>query len=180
MIKSNVKTKTKLVELLNKAHYKSSFRNNPSSIAVKISGQGSGNFIGSVIGALSTLGGPHGPTKDAAELLLSPDPIELCKAYLNAGIKIPGWGSSFNKGKPDPNWNSVSKHIEKNFTEIHFIIEKITNYIHSMGKMLYPNPACYTAATAIIHNIPSDASVYFFINARLSAWLDIYLNKEVK
>ena len=179
MINEN-KNKDKLVELLNKAHYKSSFRNNPSSIAIKISGQGSGSFLGSVIGALSTLGGSHGPTKDAVEVLSSSDPIELCKTYMDAGVKIPGWGTSFVKGKPDPTWNSVAKHIEKNFTEIHFIIEKITKYIHGTGKMLYPNPACYTAATAIIHNIPSDASVYFFINARLSAWLDIYLNKEDK
>ena len=179
-MKSDIKTKSRLVELLNRAHYESSFRNNPSSIAIKISGQGSGSFLNAVIGALSTLGGPHGPTKDAAEMLLSSDPIDLCKAYMDANIKIPGWGTSFNKGTPDPIWENVANHIEKNFPEIHFVIEKITKHIQNTGKMLYPNPACYTATTAIIHDIPSDASVYFFINARMPAWLNIYLNKEDK
>jgi citrate synthase len=170
----------KLFEIVSRAHVESTYRDNPSTIAVKLSAQSSGKFGNAVIAALSMLGNPHGPVQEATEMLSSSDPLEFAKVYIDGGGKVPGWGTSFVKGKLDPAWEEANTFVKENYQELHSIVDEITRMLHDRGKMIFPNPACYTAITAIVNDIPADAASYVFISSRLPAWFDIYMKERSK
>lgn len=169
-----------LFEIVSRCHFESSFRDNPSSVAVKISAQSSGKFGNAVIAALSMLGNPHGPVQEVTEMLSSEDPIAFAQMYIQSNAKVPGWGNGFVKGKRDPIWDEAHEYIQKNFPELFSLIDEITKLLHSNGKMIFPNPACYTAMTAIVNDIPADAASYIFISSRLPAWFNIYMKERNK
>jgi citrate synthase len=169
-----------LFEIVSRCHIESTFRNNPSSLAVKMAAQSSGKFINAVTAALSMLGNPHGPVQEVTEMLDSEDPIAFAKMYIDNGAKVPGWGNGFVKGKPDPAWNEAHEYIKENFSDMFSLVDEITKLLHDDGKMIYPNPACYTAITAIVNYIPADAASYIFISSRLPAWFDIYMKERNK
>jgi citrate synthase len=168
--------KEQLEGIITRCHAVSAFRENPSSVAISISATSSCRFQSAVISAISMLGETHGPVMETVELLSSEDPTALAQAYIDAGKKVPGWGVSFVKGKIDPSWQEAYDFLQKNFTEITITIDSITKLLHNNQKMIYPNPACFTAATAIVNDIPADAASYYFIKSRLNSWLQIYLN----
>jgi len=169
-----------LFEIVSRCHIESTFRNNPSSLAVKMAAQSSGKFINAVTAALSMLGNPHGPVEEVTEMLDSEDPIAFAKMYIDNGVKVPGWGNGFVKGQPDPAWNEAHEYIKENFSDMFSLVDEITKLLHDNGKMIYPNPACYTAITAIVNDIPADAASYIFISSRLPAWFDIYMKERNK
>jgi len=169
-----------LFDIVSKCHFESSFRDNPSSIAVIMSAKSSGKFGNAVIAAISMLGNPHGPVQEATEMLSSEDPIDFAKMYIQNNAKVPGWGNGFVKGEHDPIWDEAHEYIQKNFPELFSLIDEITKLLHSNGKMIFPNPACYTAITAIANNIPADAASYIFISSRLPAWFNIYMRERNK
>ncbi len=171
---------TKLLQIVSRCHFESSFRDNPSSIAVSLSAKSSGRFGNAVIAALSMLGNPHGPVQEVTEMLSSEDPIGFAKMYIENGAKVPGWGNGFVKGKPDQIWDEANEHIKKNFPDLFSLIDEITKLLHDNGKMIFPNPACYTAITAIVNDIPADAASYVFISSRLPAWFQIYMRERSK
>jgi citrate synthase len=84
------------------------------------------------------------------------------------------------KGQPDPAWNEAHEYIKENFSDMFSLVDEITKLLHDNGKMIYPNPACYTAITAIVNDIPADAASYIFISSRLPAWFDIYMKERNK
>lgn len=170
----------KLFEIVSKCHVESTFRHNPSSVAVSLAAKSSGKFGNAVIAAISMLGNPHGPVQEVTEMLSSGDPVAFAKMYIDNRAKVPGWGNGFVKGKPDPAWDKADEHIKKNFPDLSSLIDKITKLLHDNGKMIFPNPACYTAITAIVNDIPADAASYVFISARLPAWFQIYMKERNK
>ena len=169
-----------LFQIVSRCHFESTFRDNPSSVAVKIAAHSSGKFGNAVIAALSMLGNPHGPVQEVTEMLSSEDPVGFAKMYIENGAKVPGWGNGFVKGKPDPAWDEADEYIKKNFTDLFSLIDEITKLLHDNGKMIFPNPACYTAITAIVNDIPADAASYIFISSRLPAWFKIYMTERNK
>lgn len=92
---------------------------------------------------------------------------------LGGGLSIPGWGNSFIKGEPDPDWLEVDEKLKLGWEKIYARVLDITERLHSHGKMIYPNPACYTAAAAIAFEIPIGMESRLFIEPRVSAWCDI-------
>ena len=58
-------------------------------------------------------------------------------------------------------------------------ISSITAALFANGKTIYPNPATYTAATAIIIGMSEKIAPSLVLFGRLEAWTEI-LNDELK
>lgn len=152
------------------AHALSACRQNISTVTLINALRGSLDFGKSLCSALLTLGGPHAPIEQTMRFLSTPCPsFDLEKAIL-AGLKVPGWGSSFHKGNPDPEWEGVKNILESDFPFRWDAILKVTEAIHRCGKIIYPNPSTYTSMAAIILEIPPSMGVSLVIHGRLGAW----------
>lgn len=154
----------RLLEELYAAHHKSATRQNPSSVALQVAYQGSGSFTKGVVAALSSIGGPHGPIEATYDFLERGN----VRRWLELGLKIPGWGSSFPL--PDPDWEIFESCLANRFRNINTRIMDITTDLLEAGKVVLPNPSCFTAATAIAIGLPKHLSPILFIYGRLSAW----------
>lgn len=171
---------TEQLDLLNavlEAHDQSSFRTNISSVTVLNAYAGSSSYGCAIASALLTLGGPHAPLAETFDLLNDPAPMLTVETMLGLGMKIPGWGSSFSKLKPDPAWALVDGLLKG--SELHKTIEAITNALLAAGKRVFPNPSCYTAAAAIVLGIPRAMCAYLLILGRLNAWSRIMLTNTI-
>lgn len=164
---------SELLRLCLEAHSQSAWRNNASSTALTISAHGSGNYASSLICGLSTLGGSHAPLIDSWRVLHS-NSNEIDSA-IEASMKIPGWGNSFEKGDVDALWKPIADHIQKHFSFIHEKINSITEKLHACGKKVYPNPSIFTAATGLILKMPPQILPWLFIQGRLNAWTMLYM-----
>lgn len=172
---------TELLEAVQKAHHDSCFRQNPSFVAIQCAAQGSQDVYKSIAAALMTFGGPHGPILESYDLLSGEFPTEAwVKSSLDLGRKVPGWGMSFVKGEIDPVWLPVYKFISENFPVTRARIDWITEELHRRGKLIYPNPSTFSAATAIILKMPRQLSPYILIASRLDAWAEIFLDTLTK
>lgn len=149
------------------AHRASCTRDNLSVTAFKLAEYGSGKFTSGVIGALSTLGGPHGPIEQTYRLFMSADPDSAARAYLDRGEKVPGFGNSFHKGEPDPKWAEVDYILRSKFPAQ---AERMESVFRVLGGKVFPNPSTYTALTAIIVGLPEKLAPYIFVAARLEGW----------
>lgn len=163
-----------LLEAVFKAHFQSTFRQNPSALAVQLVAQASGDYAQSIAAALMTGGGRHGPLEAAYDLLSHPNPAAHTQSLLEAGSTIPGWGSSFSKGAPDPIWAKPHTLIQD------FPVAKIIGEVQAMmdRKHVYPNPSCYTAATAITLGIPRECTPWIAVAARLAPWSLIFMHSR--
>lgn len=146
---------------LAKAHQGVALRNNASAQAFRTSFAASGQYTNAVIGALSTLGWPHGPVAEAMRYLKDPSPENMVRG------KYPGWGNAFIRGRHDPAFLPVREALSG--TAIGATVEALSAPIEKhIG--IYPNPACWTAAVAIHVGIPEEVSPYLFVAARLPMW----------
>lgn len=159
-------------------HREATARDNLSTSVLAAAFDANGrNYIQAVIAALGTVGGKHGPIRQAHDLfLIGPSAVD---AFLSAGMMVPGWGSSFAKGKPDPIWAESHKllgDIPHDEPSLFVVMNKITKTLHERGKMVYPNAAAYTACLSILMGLPSALSPSLFIEARAEAWRCHILN----
>lgn len=168
-----------LVNLVTEAHNKSTFRENPSTIAVQCAAQGSGRLVNSVIAALSTLGTTHGPIEGSYQVIADDQipAVIVVQGFLQSNNKIPGWGSSFSKTELDPFWQPVNDHLRENYQPIYQRILEVTEALLNAGKPLLPNPSAFTAGAAIALHMPRRLSPYLMITARLPAWAQVFLNE---
>jgi citrate synthase len=156
----------RLLELLREAHTKSAQRDSLSTMAVKLSMAGSDDFTKALPAALMTLGGAHAPVREIYEFLL--------RGLDFLPYPVPGWHTSFAKadhpGSMDPDWKAVDVHLRMMNHPLMEKVDTVTKRLHSMGKLIFPNPGCYTAAAAITLGIPPNMASYLFIIGRLDAW----------
>jgi citrate synthase len=157
-----------LLNELHAAHAISSFRNNPSSVAVMNSACGSGNYFQAMASALLALGGVHGPLIESYDLLSG-------KSFDG---KQPGWGNSFVKECFDETWRKVDDLLKLNWPEIYSKIESVTQKLHQAGKLIFPNPSIYTAAVGHAIGVPREIVPILFVSSRLEAWGEIFLNNK--
>lgn len=167
---------SELLHLLFKAHDASVYRPNLSSETVVKVCIGAGEYLKAIPAAMLTLGGLHGPIIQAHALLNVDQPYFLVQCILKDEKKVPGWGNSFAKGHKDPVWMEVDNWMRLNAGDVYDRICSVTRELHSHGKSLYPNPACYTAAAAIILGIPGSVAPWLFIQGRLAGWTLLALN----
>lgn len=123
------------------------------------------DFGKAVIAALATLGGIHAPIRQAYRFLATYDKAQALPK------RVPGWGSDFVKGERDKSLDGWAKSIflcDGDFFEER--IANVTDRLHAAGKEIFPNAACYTAATALLLNFPEETAEYLLIEPRLSTW----------
>lgn len=152
------------------AHAASSQRDNVSAQTVQLAALGSGDYTKAIAAGLLTLGGIHAPLADTMRLLQNTDPTPRTREILAKGRRVPGWGSSFHKGEPDPLWTEVDEALVEHFPGMAGRISAVTQCLHDNGKVLYPNPSAYTAAAALIVRLPRNIAPYLFLAGRLDGW----------
>lgn len=163
-----------LIDLLFEAHEKAARRANLSATAIKQGAQAGVPFTQAIIAGLATLGGSHGPVERTYDFYNEPDIAMAVYRCFAAGQKVPGFGSSFRKDD-DPQWAHVKAWFEKHRPDLAGLIRCARCALKVHGKDLAPNPASYTALTAIALGIPRDIASWLFVSARLSAWAETYL-----
>lgn len=163
------------------AHYESATRGNLSGEVLRNAFHANGNrFPAAVSAALGTLGGVHGPA-DIAQRFLETDAEDLpgvVRDILEQGGKVPGWGSSFSRGRPDPIWKDVHAYLPYVSLRLSEKLERVTQTLLRNDVPIYPNPAAYTACLSIVMGLPSSLAPSLFIEARLPAWRD-YIMKDL-
>ena len=157
------------------AHNRAAFRPNISTQTVQATMYGSGDYGKAIAGAILTLGGVHAPLAATLELLNQDDPYHAAGRILEAGKKVPGWGSSFVKGEPDQEWAEIHGLIESMSQPMTEALSRITLRLYEHGKVIYPNPSAYTAAVAIILHMPQSIVPWLLIAGRLAAWSELCL-----
>jgi citrate synthase len=85
--------------------------------------------------------------------------------------RVPGWGNAFVKGRPDPIWTPVEERLP---IAQRAQIERVTLTLHAHGKLLFPNPSCFTAAVALTMRLPREITPYLLICGRLGTWTHEY------
>ena len=153
------------------AHWKSATRGNISGEILHASFANNGlNFVQALSSAIGTLGGVHGCVEAAQDLLELEDPIEEVYELLSTGAMVPGWGSSYQNGAQEPGWEDVHEKLLDVDQPKGILLKDITKVLHESGKIIYPNPAAYTAVLSILMELDSSLATSLFIEARLPAW----------
>jgi citrate synthase len=160
----------RLVAALYKAHSECVFRPNCSTTALQQAAGGSRSLHQSIIAALACLGEMHGPIEEAYKFLEREGPWEGAFVF----GKISGWGNSFVKGQIDHAFLPVDQCLEANFPRTHARLREITEALHARGKHVFPNPAAYTAATALVLQMPRHLAPMLFVQARVEAWSSVF------
>lgn len=165
----------RLVNALYRAHGECVFRPNCSTTALQQAAGGSRSLPQSIIAALACLGEMHGPIEEAYDFLSGGHamPIEF---RLGSIQKVPGFGNSFVRGQIDHSFLPVDQILEAQFPRTHARLKEITEALHSRGKHIFPNPAAYTAATALILQMPRHLAPMLFVQARVEAWCSVFFH----
>ena len=168
----------KLLDLVLGAHAQSALRDNVSTMALKYAAAGSDKIEAGVVAAISALGGKHAPVTKIAEFLAKTPFVMLgiAEDHVMEGRAIPGWGNSFFKGRPDPDWAQVATIIDA-WPDMAGKIDSVTDLLHSHGKHVFPNAGCYTAAAAIIVGMPIKLAPFLLLRGRLEVWCSLALDQ---
>jgi len=158
-----------------KTHSKLAQRNNASSNTIINSAQLGKDFFTAVASALLTLGETHGPLTQTANLFSHPNPVNYVLNLLDNNLLIPGWGSSFVKGKEDPAFDTIKNILQEKHEDVYKIIGDITAALHLEEKKLFPNAACYTIATMFALDLDPRMSFKLFITSRIDWWHHVYM-----
>ena len=160
------------------AHRSACHRDNISTVILKESWRGNGgDLMKSITSAMMSLGGIHAPIKQTYRMIEE----MIHPSYKTYEYKIiPGFGSGFIKGEPDP----ILKYLHEELEKVDNRYIKISHYIRetflSEGKDLYPNIAFYTAAVA--HYLEEDIKFCerFVLETRIPEWINILKDAEEK
>tara|TARA_R110001592_G_scaffold158191_2_gene389288 strand:+ start:12164 stop:12688 length:525 start_codon:yes stop_codon:yes gene_type:complete len=133
------------------------------------------DFFSSVPAALLTLGNIHAPLSQTNKLLSSPNPITEAYSLLSKGYKVPGWGSSFVKGEPDPVFDRIKSLLKEKYPDKIEIVDEISKMLN-----LFPNASCYTVLShwhikKDLVDTRSIRAAEFLITSRMPVWTDLYI-----
>lgn len=163
----------RLFAALLQAHAACVYRENCSTAALQQAAFGSRKLPSAFIAALATLGDVHGPVEEAYDHFEIWDKLKSFSGGYQGGI-VPGWGNSFIKGRIDDAFLPVDQILEAQFPRTHSRLREITDALHTRGKKVFPNPAAYTAAVAIILGMPKNLAPLLFVMGRTEAWGHIF------
>lgn len=118
----------------------------------------------SLAAGLLTLGGHHAPVEQAMKVWeRRNEPL-----YLQTWNIVPGFGSSWYTGEPDPIFESLHTHLS---TETLMGITDLTTMVQAQtDKKLYPNAALYTAIAASIMGYDSKFASSLLVRGRIDQW----------
>lgn len=179
-------TRVKLYDILVNTHIEATKRRNASTQVFNATLEMNGeDLIKSITAALMCFGGIHAPIKQTYDMLMSINSsnysINLIKNHKING-KIPGFGSAFVKGEPDPMLDDISKaclEFEKLNTRVDFSIDSTisllkTYLLHTKKKNFFPNLAFWHAVTCILLNLTDKEAVAPLIQGRVIGLLSQY------
>ena len=169
---------TKLIDLVNTAQYNSVFRDNGSTAVFLNSLIGSGDYVKAVAAAMLTFGNLHGPIQQTISLLLSDSPEKKAIAMVECGLKVPGWGGSFQDVNGDPIWKDAELLERSIAPDLFKIIDGITESLNGSGKKLSPNASTYTAVASIILGMPALIAPYLLLRGRLDGWSELAIKQK--
>lgn len=148
---------------------------NASTAAAVNSYLGSRSINQAICSAILATGKVHGPVTDARLLFGSVDfghdPLTAIDIYLENGAMVPGFGNSFYKDRIDPCWDHVVNTLMVDFPEEWEVILQLQRALESRKKLLHPNAALFTGATACIAGFPVGTEPSLFIIPRIGAWV---------
>lgn len=148
---------------------------NISMVSVALSAQGGGDFTKAMANGILTLGGAHGPTTRAREVIYQMGWTELA-GKIKDGLIVPGYGNSFHKDGIDPAFEPLRKLLEDAYADHYKKLSETTEFVRKQtGKNLHPNPAAFTAVCAEILGVPYGVELLLVLMARLPAWTLVFL-----
>lgn len=147
------------------AHANAARRENISSVVLCQALQGSGRIENAVAAALLSTGNMHAPFDATFDMLSLADPVEYIDRTLSqpGRYRVPGWGSSFAKGGPDPLLAALAAFHERR-------LDPLTAAIQARGRPVWPNLSAYTAATALELGMPAEGMLWMFVTGRMPVW----------
>lgn len=172
--------KQELKHRLIKAHQQACHRENASTQVLKAAyGSNGRDVVRSIQAALGMIGGLHAPVIETHKMIHDLIEVNIKKRYPNLcsrkiGNKIPGFGSSFVKGKPDPMLDSLHWFLKEQSQAYTFIVNAIQEIIKEQKKnILFPNLAFYTAWVGYELNYESAETELLIVEARVPEWVKI-------
>jgi citrate synthase len=134
-----------------------------------------GDLIKSITAALMTLGGLHAPVKKVYNLLykLQHNNFDVVLCQYNV---VPGFGSDFVRGAPDPMLNDTAEALYQENRELYDYGTKIHKHLGERGKVLYPNLGFYTAAVAMHEGYNVLFCEKILIETRINEWIRMLEN----
>ncbi len=95
---------------------------------------------------------------------------------LEDGDILPGWGNAFYKKSIDPAFVPM-EHLLKTGYRVHADrLDEVAELIFKVnGRVLYPNPASFTAVTAEILDFPAGVEMMLAVMSRLPTWTRQYV-----
>jgi hypothetical protein len=132
----------------------------------------------SIIAAISSMGGEHAPLIQAyfvlKETLDNPKKIQEIVSRYDKRRKIPGFGSGFIKGEPDPIHAEIDALIKELSPKTHYWMTELHHAVQdSISPKLFMNTAIYSAAVAILLNFSPYVLPGLVIESRLMVWNQI-------
>ena len=149
-------------------HQELALRPNASTQTVQGMAQLGKSFMDSVAVGVQTLGGFHAPIVQTAKLWLMsyPDFKADIIRRIDAGEKVPGFGSSFIKDGPDP----VFDKLDVPEAYMYRLEERRALVSKYLGVDLWPNAAAYTAIYADMLCIKPELAPKLVLQGRMDAW----------
>jgi citrate synthase len=163
-----------LMELLMDAHTAAAMRDNASTTAFILAVKGSGSFTQALCAALMTTGDLHAPIAQARDILAAGTESGV-KSTVRRGGKIPGYGSSLVKSKPDYAFEHVDTRLQAAHSDMYTRVWDVQRWVsEAKGVDLYPNAACYTAAVCELTDVPHGAEISLFVHGRMPAYVHLW------
>lgn len=156
-----------LLEALFQAHAKAAADNaNLSKQAAVQAYQGSGDIGKAIMAGICTLGHLHAPLMQAYRLCyLSPEAVGDIRINWQ---RVPGFGNSFHKGLGDPAFfpvrDMLPDEVERALSDVEVVVRRPAN------------AALYTAIVLHLENLPPEAGMLIFIQARTPVWVQACLD----
>ena len=150
-------------------------RGNLSSSVIGQCAAAEKDFISALAAGMLTYGEKHGPVPQTMRFLSGSSYLKEAGRWIKSDRLVPGCGSDFIKGEPDPELARIDQLLSRDNISLWSRLRNVTALLHENDKMVFPNPACYTAAVCLTGNFPAEASFYWLIKGRLNAWTEIYL-----
>ena len=149
-------------------------RDNISSVTVKNMARLGKSLPEAIAAGLLTTGTTHAPIEQATRLLVSYNRHAMVDTLLAQDRKIPGFGSSFSKGRPDPIIEQVPDYLDD---DLFRVVKSLEAYVQNeTGKDIYPNAALATAAIARSLNMEPTQAPRLLIEGRIDAWCALHFN----
>lgn len=169
----------RILQLLREAHERACERENASTQSLFFTYENSRSVRQAVTAAIQSFGHYHAPIEETYVLLTVclNSTREERQNFIDRVIeyrgKVPGFGSSFFSGEPDPNLEELDNHLF--YVCRHFCVLKydLMDLEPMKSKKLFPNLAFYTAAVAIHQGVSLKLAESFLLEFRVPKWMEM-------